>query len=102
MLADGQEYPVPYMAEQNNILVLHKTLWHKQSVYLSQTEGNIEVESIKLAKLVLHLPLAILALPPQPGRQDVLRVVVGEVLAAPAPDALEVRSVAATREKNSA
>jgi hypothetical protein len=47
----GEEYPVPYMAEQNNILVLHKTLWHKQSVYPGQTEGNIEVESIKLAKL---------------------------------------------------
>lgn len=47
----GEEYPVPYNPEDHNILVLHKTLWHKQSVYPSQTEGNIEVESIKLAKL---------------------------------------------------
>jgi hypothetical protein len=47
----GQEYPVPYNPEDHNILVLHKTLWHKQSVYPGQTEGNIEVESIKLAKL---------------------------------------------------
>lgn len=47
----GQEYPEPYNPEDHNILVLHKTLWHKQSVYPGQTEGNIEVESIKLAKL---------------------------------------------------
>jgi hypothetical protein len=47
----GEEYPVPYNPEDHNILVLHKTLWHKQSVYPGQTEGNIEVESIKLAKL---------------------------------------------------
>ena len=42
---------MPYNPEDYNILVLHKTLWHKQSVYPGQTEGNIEVESIKLAKL---------------------------------------------------
>lgn len=47
----GEEYPEPYNPEDHNILVLHKTLWHKQSVYPGQTEGNIEVESIKLAKL---------------------------------------------------
>lgn len=47
----GDEYPVPHNPEDYNILVLHKTLWHKQSVYPGQTEGNIEVESIKLAKL---------------------------------------------------
>lgn len=47
----GEEYPVPYNTEDYNVLILHKTLWHKQSVYPGQTEGNIEVESIKLAKL---------------------------------------------------
>jgi len=47
----GEKYPEPFCKDDNNILILHKTLWHKQPVFPGQTEGNISVESIKLAAL---------------------------------------------------
>lgn len=35
----------------NNVLVMHKTLWHKEPVFPGQTEGNISVEAIRLKEL---------------------------------------------------
>ena len=47
----GEEYPIPNGANDHNVLVLHKTLWHKDTVYPGQTDGNIAVESVKLNAL---------------------------------------------------
>lgn len=50
----GEEIPVPKKDNCNNtvnILIWHKTLWYKKRVFPGQIEGNIEVESKKLAKL---------------------------------------------------
>ena len=47
----GQEYPVPSNPEAQNVMILHKTMWHRESVFPGQTDGNVSVESIKLHEL---------------------------------------------------
>jgi uncharacterized protein (UPF0179 family) len=42
---------IPENPDANNILLWHNTLWHKKSVFPGQTEGNVEIESIKLSEL---------------------------------------------------
>lgn len=49
----GEPYPVPHNKGANhvNILVLHKTLWHKAPPYPGLSEGNVSAESVKLHDL---------------------------------------------------
>ena len=48
----GDEIPtVPRDDDRTNILVTHKTLWHRKPVYPGQTEGNVETEAKKFAAL---------------------------------------------------
>lgn len=48
----GDEIPnVPLGDGRTNILVTHKTLWHRKPVYPGQTEGNVSVEAPKFKAL---------------------------------------------------
>jgi len=47
----GEEAPKVKPAAKFNVLVTHKTLWHKKPVYPGQTEGNVSVESVKYHEL---------------------------------------------------
>ena len=47
----GEEVPVPNYQNAFNILVWHRTLWHKTPVFPGQTDGNVSVEAAKLEKL---------------------------------------------------
>lgn len=48
----NEPYPVPVDKSANNVLVLHKTMWHKTPIYPGQgAKGNVSVESVKLVEL---------------------------------------------------
>lgn len=47
----GQAIPIPENPEAFNVLVWHKTLWHRTPVYPGQTEGNVTVEAAHLSKV---------------------------------------------------
>ena len=43
--------PNPQTKNDFNVLILHETLWNKETVFPGQTDGNVAVESVKLKKL---------------------------------------------------
>ena len=47
----GEDYPVPSNPNDQNVMILHKTMWYRESVFPGQTDGNVSVESIKLHEL---------------------------------------------------
>lgn len=47
----GESVPVPESTDDTNILILHKTLWYNKPVFPGQVEGNVKIESVKLAEL---------------------------------------------------
>lgn len=47
----GDGIPKVKPQDKFNVLVTHKTLWHKKPVYPGQTEGNVSVESVKYHEL---------------------------------------------------
>ena len=47
----NEEIPVPEDKDANNVLVIHKTMWHTTPVYPGQTEGNVGAMSVRLHEL---------------------------------------------------
>lgn len=47
----NDEIPVPDDKDANNVLVIHKTMWHTTPVYPGQTEGNVGAMSVRLHEL---------------------------------------------------
>lgn len=47
----GHHAPPPENPSAHNILVTHRTLWHRTPVYPGQTEGNVAVEAAKYKAL---------------------------------------------------
>lgn len=47
----NEEIPEPVDKDANNVLVIHKTMWHTTPVYPGQTEGNVGAMSVRLHEL---------------------------------------------------
>ena len=47
----GEDYPIPSNFNDQNVMILHKTMWYRESVFPGQTDGNVSIESIKLHEL---------------------------------------------------
>ena len=47
----GEEIPTPLDKDANNVLVIHKTMWHTTPVYPGQTEGNVGAMAVRLHEL---------------------------------------------------
>lgn len=47
----GEPIPKPFHRDANNVLVIHKTMWHTTPVYPGQTDGNVGAMAVRLHEL---------------------------------------------------